>query len=228
MFGFEWFVYHADYTKFMMVAFSDNTVCGLYTNAKDFRCGNGIVYGGTSEGTPVPGVEMTVFKDQGAENDVHAVLLISSKYKKKENATTSGFLAVQARECFDATNAFRVNHGKKPLIWDEAAAVTAAKHSRDMATNNYFSHTSQNGRSMTDRFAEVSQRKWNACGENIYAGSVYGIHAFDSWVNSSGHRENMLNEIFQFLGVGAGYHTDSDYRYYMTQVFMAYFDHEKP
>ena len=227
MFGLEWFVYHADYTKFMMIAFSDNTVCGLYTNAKGFRCGNGIEYGGTSEGTPIQDVDATVFRDQDADNTAHAVLLISTKHRGRENATSPTFLAVQARECFDATNAFRVNHGRKPLTWDNAAALTATKHSRDMATNNYFSHTSQDDRSMTDRFAEVSQRKWNACGENIAAGNVYGISAFDGWVNSPGHRENMLNDQFQYLGVGSGYHSDSDYRYYMTQLFMAFFDHQK-
>ena len=223
MYGFEWWVYHdADYTKFIMVAMNDGVVCGLYTNSKGFQCNNGIEYGGTSQGMAVADVDVTVFTDQNADNTVHAVLLVSKKHKKTIIASTPQFLAVQSLECFDATNAFRVNHGKKPCSWDETASISATRHSLDMATNNFFSHTSLDKRTMIDRYVELTPRKWTACGENISAGRSYGIEAFDGWVNSPGHRDNMLNESFKYLGVGGGYGLDSDYRNYMTQVFITY------
>ena len=52
------------------------------------------------------------------------------------------------------------------------------------------------------------------CSENLCAGYYSGIGAHNAWVNSSGHRANLLNANMDRCGIGFGYGADSDYRYY--------------
>ncbi len=63
-------------------------------------------------------------------------------------------------------------------------------------------------------------RDYYSMGENIAAGRDDGIDAVDGWVNSSGHRDNMLKNSYTHLGVGTGYDVNSTYKYYATQVFL--------
>lgn len=87
---------------------------------------------------------------------------------------------------------------------------TARIKSEDMAINNYFSHTAPNGYNMA--------RELNV-GENCHAGSSYPKGAVDSWLNSQGHRENILSPNYNYIGVGYGKSLASDYVDYWTQQF---------
>jgi uncharacterized protein YkwD len=116
------------------------------------------------------------------------------------------------QEIFDITNAYRIRNKLKPLIWDELTAEVAYEHSKDMAENNDFSHTSKKYGSLSDRLNKAKV-VYQAAGENIAANYTDGPAAVEGWLNSKGHRDAMLNKDFTHLGVGV-------YQKYYTQNFI--------
>jgi len=88
----------------------------------------------------------------------------------------------------------------------------------DMAENNYFSHTSQDGRTLSDRITAAGYT-WNSAAENIAAGYSTAISVVAGWINSPGHHANMLSITFCDIGVGYAYNTVTDYDHYWVQNF---------
>ena len=121
---------------------------------------------------------------------------------------------------FHCTNGFRKYHKMPVYKWDDNAAEAARLHSVDMATNSYFNHTGLDGRNMAKRMTAQGV-KWSSCAENIFAGNGFGVMAYNSWINSSGHRLNILGQNTH-LGVGFGYNPNDTYKFYATQNFFAY------
>ena len=122
------------------------------------------------------------------------------------------------------------NGGVRPLQWDERLATVARAHSEDMASRNYFSHDSPEGLGPSDRArrAGYSCRKSShvGLGENIsieFASNnldEVALEAVRSWMNSPGHRFNLLDSQFHRTGVGAAYGKWRGYNaVYFTQVF---------
>ena len=86
------------------------------------------------------------------------------------------------------------------LAWNDRLASAADGHSEDMAAQNYFSHTSADGRTLAAR-VDASGYAWLALGENIAAGYV-GVNAvMDGWIASPGHCANLMNAGFAEVGV---------------------------
>jgi len=98
-------------------------------------------------------------------------------------------------------NGKRSRIGCPELKWDERVASVASEHSRDMARRNYFSHTNPAGRDSFDRL-RASHIHYSLAGENIAKGVKTGQEAYDLWLNSPEHRENMLDCRFTHQGVG--------------------------
>lgn len=118
----------------------------------------------------------------------------------------------RARQIFDLTNHIRLKHDLPALEWDHKTAIVAYDHSQDMYENEYFSHTSPTKGELRDRL-EAEKVIYQLAGENIAAKYVDSIAAVEGWLNSEGHRVNLLNEEFTHLGVGV-------YRDFYTQNFM--------
>lgn len=98
-------------------------------------------------------------------------------------------------------NAERAKNGLKPLIHDWELSRVARYKSQDMKDNNYFSHTSPVYGSpfqMMKKFG-ISYR---TAGENIARGQATPQAVVNAWMNSSGHRANILNASFTHIGVG--------------------------
>jgi uncharacterized protein YkwD len=95
--------------------------------------------------------------------------------------------------------------------------TAAIAHSTDMATNAYFSHTSQDGRTMVNRVEAAGYTGWSRLGENIAAGQRSPEAVMDAWMHSDGHRANILNCAFTELGVGLAW--SSSGTPYWTQDF---------
>lgn len=104
------------------------------------------------------------------------------------------------------------------LAWDDRLFAAARAHSDDMATQDYFSHTSLDGRTPGDRITAAGY-PWNACGENIAAGYSTPEAAMQAWMNSPGHRANILSSTFCDIGVGYAYAPPTTYQHYWTQDF---------
>ncbi|WP_106401994.1 CAP domain-containing protein [Actinocorallia populi] len=108
------------------------------------------------------------------------------------------------------TNAARKKAGCKPLKGNRKLALAARRHSKDMALNDYFSHTSKDGSSPWDRIKRTGYR--NPGAENIAYGYPSAKAVVSGWMKSPGHRANILNCGLKSLGVGK-------YRTHWTQDF---------
>ena len=122
-----------------------------------------------------------------------------------------------AYQLFDLTNASRVNNKLGILTWEDTVKVTAKKHSEDMAINNYFDHTNLDGESPFDRMLDDGI-KYTMAGENLAYGQYSSIFAHEGLMNSLGHRENILQEGFTYLGVGVAFNEDE--QPYYTENFI--------
>lgn len=113
------------------------------------------------------------------------------------------------------TNAEREAAGCAPLAVDERLRTAARGHSHDMAANDYFSHTSLDGRTPSDRAREAGYP--GGVGENIAYGYRTPEDVMRGWMNSDGHRRNILSCRYTVIGVGLAY--DERGRPYWTQKF---------
>jgi uncharacterized protein YkwD len=142
----------------------------------------------------------------------------------------SGILHSKAleRRIFQLTNEARRKNGLPPLSWDDSLALKARDRSDDMLKNNYFSHTSPEGKTLKDRLQEekpATFRTISRIGENIYMGDKLDFSVdiktqarliVDGWMTSPGHRKNILDPNYSHLGVGVA---AKDKKCYATQIF---------
>ena len=101
-------------------------------------------------------------------------------------------------------NSERAKAGCKALTVDGRLAAAARKHSADMVARHYFSHTTPNGVTMAQRIDREGYR-WSTIGENIAAGQPNATEVMKAWMNSPGHRANILNCKFQQIGIGVAF-----------------------
>ena len=87
-----------------------------------------------------------------------------------------------------------------------------------MATRNYFDHINPEGERVGARLT-AGGVEWYSCSENIVAGYYDPYAIANGWYNSEGHRKNILNEKFKYMGIGFAYNENAQYRYYGTQNF---------
>lgn len=103
-------------------------------------------------------------------------------------------------------NQARAAAGCEPVRVDEALTAAAQGHSDDMAANDYFSHTSLDGREWADRI-EAAGYEGLPGGENIARGQRTAQQVHDSWMASDDHRRNI--ESCDFTAIGVGLDTDA-------------------
>lgn len=118
----------------------------------------------------------------------------------------------------ELVNEERSKRGILPLELDPALSNVAREKSRDMLTNGYFSHTSPTYGSPFDMM-KAFDISYLAAGENIAAGQSTPIHVMTGWMNSEGHRKNILEEDFTHIGIGF-VEGNQGYYYYWTQMFL--------
>ena len=106
-----------------------------------------------------------------------------------------------AQECHTLTNVERTNMGLAPLYAVDTLMTAALLHAQDMATNGYFDHFSQDGRSPFDRM-QAADYAFTAAAENIARGQRTPAAVVLAWMNSPGHRANILSPAYRELGVG--------------------------
>ena len=114
------------------------------------------------------------------------------------------------------TNAERMNAGLEPLTM--FAAMQTATDIRALELIESFSHTRPDGTDCFTVFDEVGVN-WSSVGENIAAGYPTAAAVVEGWMNSPGHRANILNTGFKHIGVGYTYSQNSDYGAYWVQLF---------
>ncbi|MEU2868678.1 CAP domain-containing protein [Streptomyces olivoreticuli] len=101
----------------------------------------------------------------------------------------------------DLVNAQRRAAGCGPVRLNDQLNLAAQRHSDDMATRHFFSHTNPDSTSPATRITAAGYR-WTAYGENIAYGQRTAAEVMDTWMHSGGHRENILDCSFTDIGVG--------------------------
>ncbi|MGW6788582.1 CAP domain-containing protein [Streptomyces chartreusis] len=112
-----------------------------------------------------------------------------------------GDLPRTAAEVVDLTNRERARAGLRPLAADPALSTAAQSYSADMAARAFYSHTSPEGTQPWDRAAAAGSRM-RAIGENIACGQRSPAEVVEGWMNSPGHRANILKRDFTHIGIG--------------------------
>lgn len=127
------------------------------------------------------------------------------------------------REVLRLVNAERKKKGQKPLIWDEKLARAARYHSYDLATQNYFNHSSYDRKDgklvkVGGTFDRIKMFYSDSFvnSENIAAGNKSANATYLQWYNSKGHYDNMFNPESGKVGIGVFYDASSPFGYYWT------------
>lgn len=116
------------------------------------------------------------------------------------NTTNNGnSLTADEKEVFDLINAKRTAAGLSALKVDAELQNVARAKAEDMVKNNYFSHTSPTYGSPFDMMKSFGV-SYKTAGENI-AGNSSNTGAVNAWMNSEGHKANILNSSFNYTGV---------------------------
>lgn len=97
-------------------------------------------------------------------------------------------------------NQYRGEHGRGPVTLNERLNAAALRHAKAMADRDFFGHTGADGSSMGRRLTEAGY-VWSLVAENIAAGMREPIEAVRTWIDSPGHRQNILMEGVVHIGL---------------------------
>ena len=117
---------------------------------------------------------------------------------------------------FDLLNKVRAQYGRGPLTCDAIGTQVARAHSQDMCDKGYFSHTSPGGSTPWSRL-QAGGVQFSSAWENIAWGYASPQAVHNGWMNSSGHRQNMLGSSWTRVGIG---YFNCNGKAYWTEVFM--------
>ena len=163
-------------------------------------------------------LETLAYQVRHIEGGLHLVREIITPQIEWRAKASLAVSAGEEEEVVAAVNLERQIYNLGPLQSDSSLHAAALGHSEDMARNDYFSHTSLDGRSAGERISQAGY-SWNTYGENIAAGYSTPAAVVEGWMNSAGHRANILSGSFCDIGVGLAYSAASRYGYYWTQDF---------
>ncbi|OLO25335.1 sporulation protein [Alkalihalophilus pseudofirmus] len=121
--------------------------------------------------------------------------------KQPESQQAQSSLSQYEIKVVELTNAERAKHGLAPLSMDEQLSQVARQKSLDMKQNNYFSHQSPTYGSPFDMMRQFGVN-YRSAGENIAMGQRSPEEVVNAWMNSDGHRKNILSSSFTHIGVG--------------------------
>ncbi len=124
----------------------------------------------------------------------------SSSNNSNSNSNTNTTMTADEKEVFDLINKQRTQNGLSALKLDTETLRVARIKAQDMVDNNYFSHNSP---TYGTPFQMLNSFKisYKTAGENI-AGNSSNSAAVTAWMNSSGHKANILNSSFNYTGIG--------------------------
>ena len=145
----------------------------------------------------------------------------SSSSGNTSSSTETSNMNSDEKEVFDLINKQRTNNGLAALKNDSEVQRVARIKAQDMVDNNYFSHTSPTYGSPFDMLKSF-KISYKTAGENI-AGNSSNSSAVTAWMNSSGHKANILNSNFNYTGIGVV--SSPKYGKMYVQLFIGNYSH---
>ena len=139
-----------------------------------------------------------------------------SKFPVGSSASITGEFAAFQKEVVRLVNVERQKQGLGKLSLNAKLSNVATLKSQDMINKNYFDHTSPTYGSPFDMMKKFGI-SYTSAGENIAMGQETPQEVMNAWMNSDGHRKNILNPDFTELGVGIAAKGSS---LYWTQMFI--------
>lgn len=133
------------------------------------------------------------------------------------NQTNTNSFASFQKEVVRLVNVERTKRGLSELTFNSELSNVATIKSQDMINKNYFSHTSPTYGSPFDMMKQFNI-SYKSAGENIAMGQKTPAEVVTAWMNSQGHRENILSTKFTEIGVGVA--QNSNGTLYWTQMFI--------
>ncbi|WP_455538293.1 CAP domain-containing protein [Terrisporobacter sp.] len=150
------------------------------------------------------------------ENNTVKTPINDNNSSKNDKTDSNSFLSFQ-KEVVRLVNVERTKRGLSELAFNTELSSVATKKSQDMINKNYFNHTSPTYGSPFDMMRQFNIN-YTSAGENIAMGQKTPAEVVNAWMNSQGHRENILNKNFTDLGVGVA--KSSNGTLYWTQMFI--------
>lgn len=107
-----------------------------------------------------------------------------------------------SQQVFTLTNQFRAANGVAPLNLNDELNTSAQSFAALMLSLDFFAHNSPDGTTPDQRITAAGYTNWTTWGENIAEGYTTAEDVVNGWINSPGHRANMLNAAFKDIGIG--------------------------
>jgi uncharacterized protein YkwD len=124
-------------------------------------------------------------------------------------------LDAQESDLVSAVNSFRATRGLARLAVSDTLTFASKWMATDMAVNNYFSHTSRDGRAPVQRMTDAGYPgPQTYTGENIAGGYSNASEVLSGWINSPAHYAVLTNPNYRAIGVGRAYSESASYRTY--------------
>ncbi len=212
------YVYFTDYKDLGIFTFIDGKLTQFFSNASTARVTQGSThYGLYCKSAPekIGDISLMVFEDSLDNNKSYS---FTATVGENYNLTKTTNYALNEKLNFHLTNGLRAINNAPLLKYCSDASNVARSHSTDMATKNFFNHTNPDGEKVGARLT-AGGIEWYACAENIVAGYYDPYAISNGWYNSEGHRKNILNTKYKYIGVGFAYNKNAEYKYYGTQNF---------
>lgn len=146
----------------------------------------------------------------GEDQPVFPVYPDGSQTPPEESTASAEYV----KQVLDLVNEERAKAGIAPLTANASAEKAAAVRSQEIKSN--FSHTRPNGSGFSTALTEAGV-KFRSSGENIAYGQNTPQEVMQGWMNSAGHRANILNQ--DFTSIGIGHYEDANGTDYWTQLF---------
>ncbi len=217
------YIYCNDYANLGIFTFIDNKLTQFYSNnnTSSVKHNNKLYSLKSADADDITvyagDIEITQYIDTLNENGGYVYSYLATVGESYTFEDTTAF-ATNEKIVFHLSNGCRAINGVSPLLYSSLAHQSAYNHAYDMATNNYFNHYAPNGSGPAQRMEAVGI-DWYAYGENIAAGYSNAYRLNNGWYNSEGHKEVMLMEMLENLGISIVYDANSDFQYYAVQNY---------
>ncbi|CAI5737452.1 unnamed protein product [Hyaloperonospora brassicae] len=136
------------------------------------------------------------------------------------NAQTYTQYSEYYQETLDAVNDERSKAGLAELCINKKLSAAAKRHGDDMAAHDFMDHAGSDGSTMTQRISATGY-EWDAIAENVAAGQNDVASVMQSWMDSDGHRANILGTDYTMMGIAYAYSAGSKHKHFWAQEFGA-------